>query len=103
MKSGKCPKCDSDEVYVMVSFRDMQGNVVPLNEPIDGEDALFAKVDNYVCTRCRYTESYISEWNDISTIRRTWQRADGQPTRKRKHMSDKYRLMSKPKPKNSEV
>jgi hypothetical protein len=103
MKDGKCPKCNSSEVYVMYSFQDMRGNVVPLNEPLADEEAKFARVDNYVCTRCRYTESYISEWSDINIIRHSWQRADGRPTEKRKRMSEKYRHMPKPKPKDAGV
>jgi len=111
MRSSKCPRCGSEEIYVMYSFRDSQGNVIPLNDPVEGEETYYAKVDNYVCTTCRYTQSYIAEWEDIALIRQTWKRADGKRPRKRKQAPlvqkypeiNNYKLKPKRKRKNDEV
>ena len=77
------------------------GTAIPLTLPADGEQPRFAQVDVYVCTRCHYTESYVTERADVHTIRQTWQRTAPEPEQPR--MSDKYRTMPKPKPKDSEV
>lgn len=75
MKKGKCPKCQSSEVYSGANIRMKKGaygvNTIPLGGILGSHIAL----DNYVCTNCGYLESFISNPKDLETIRRKWERA----------------------------
>jgi hypothetical protein len=75
LKNGVCPKCDSDEVY----FNPDVGPVLAshgMNEiPIKG--TFFpstAVLDNYVCGRCGYVESYILDNGSLLEIVNRWTR-----------------------------
>ena len=57
MKNGKCPKCDSSNVY----FKEYALDVVNL----DGRQTPYV---NYVCTDCGYFETYITDKNALSKI-----------------------------------
>lgn len=57
MKSGKCPKCNSSNVY----FKEYALNSVSL----DGKRV--ASVD-YICTDCGYFETYITDKDALSKV-----------------------------------
>ncbi|MBW6462771.1 MAG: hypothetical protein ACNA7Z_02495 [Dethiobacteria bacterium] len=75
MKNGKCPKCKSSEVFTGANIKMKKGvygsNTIPLGGILGSQIAL----DNYVCTNCGYTESYINNPGDIKKIRNNWDRA----------------------------
>ena len=70
MKQGKCPKCDSEEVYTGIE-------VLPKSGPF-GSNAIpvsivsIAALDNYVCTDCGYLERYIAETVKRVEIAKKW-------------------------------
>ena len=74
LKSGICPKCDSENVY--------SGASIPLKKGPFGSNAIpisltsIAALDNYVCTACGYTESYISEAEKLSEITKKWSKVN---------------------------
>lgn len=57
MKNGKCPKCNSSNVY----FKPYALDKVTL----DGRNVEYV---DYVCTDCGYFETYITDKNMLSKI-----------------------------------
>ena len=66
MKLGICPKCKSSEVYHQQSF-DHRGFL-----PISWFQR--ARLEDYVCTTCGFTESYIIKKSSLEITKRKWQR-----------------------------
>ncbi len=68
MKSGVCPKCGSDEVYVNLSSSTVYSNIVPIS--------FFSSTrhDFYVCANCGYIENYIPDEKALRKIAQKWQR-----------------------------
>ncbi|MGC1393200.1 MAG: hypothetical protein WA828_02880 [Coleofasciculaceae cyanobacterium] len=73
MKNGQCPKCNSHWVY--------SGEEVPLKCGINcincipltgGIQPKYAALDNYVCAKCGYVESYISDPELLLFIAENW-------------------------------
>ena len=62
MKDGVCPKCGSKDVHCGAKI----GRVRISNF------AMPATLDNYVCIRCGYVESYISDTMKLFQIARKW-------------------------------
>jgi C4-type Zn-finger protein len=54
MRSGKCPKCESDEVYLLQSSWTIKNHIT-----ISWKNE--ALLDFYICDECGYTENYISK------------------------------------------
>ena len=73
MKTGKCPKCNSKEIYKRPTFSP------PSNFAI-GNLALgfFSQLrfHIYICTRCGYLEAYITDSEDLKEIKKKWQRVE---------------------------
>ncbi len=70
MKNGRCPKCDSSQVFSGADVFPKSGpftcNAIPISL------TALAPLDNYVCFDCGYIESYISTAEDLETVRRKW-------------------------------
>lgn len=72
MRSGICPKCESDKIY--------SGASLPLKKGPFGSNSIpvsltsIAALDNYVCVACGYVESYLSETEKLTEIARKWPR-----------------------------
>ncbi len=70
LKSGTCPKCESDEVY--------SGATIPLKKGPFGSNSIpisltsIAALDNYVCTRCGYIERYVCDAEKLTEITEKW-------------------------------
>lgn len=77
MKSGICPKCQSNQVH--------SGDRVPHKEGAEDPDSIVidfwsrALLVHYVCTSCGYVESYITNPRKLEKINRTWPYATGAP------------------------
>lgn len=79
MRSGICPKCESNEVYagtkVSSKLRASIGNTIPIRScfffPFS---RIFASLDNYVCGLCGYVERYIADTKDLDKIKEEWPR-----------------------------
>ncbi len=74
MKQGKCPKCNSQDVYSNCNLRYKTGaynsNTIPLT--------FFrtAGLDNYICTACGYTESYVTDAAALERIKDMWEKTE---------------------------
>jgi predicted nucleic-acid-binding Zn-ribbon protein len=74
VKEGKCPKCGSDRVY--------HGSDIPAKCGPFGSNSIpvtmvsIAALDNYVCARCGYVESYVAESSKLREISRKWPRVN---------------------------
>ena len=66
MKSGKCPKCGSTEIY--------RGRGHNQRSAINVSAFKVARVDDFVCTACGLTESYISDRIKLDAIKKSWSR-----------------------------
>ena len=69
MKNGKCPRCDSSEIYHKI------------NGIISGNKKIYVRVSilspetgkvTYVCSSCGYYENYICDKNILSKIKEKW-------------------------------
>lgn len=71
VKSGICPKCKSKSVYC--------GDKIPLKSGPFGSNSIpvsiisIAPLNNYVCTDCGYTESYVAGAGKLKEIAQGWQ------------------------------
>jgi predicted nucleic-acid-binding Zn-ribbon protein len=70
MKNGKCPRCNSTEIYFA---RDL-----PLKGGPFGSNSIpvsltsMAPLDNYVCGQCGLVESYVAQQEKLKEISRKW-------------------------------
>jgi predicted nucleic-acid-binding Zn-ribbon protein len=70
MKSGKCPKCGSSDVYVEVDMPLKGGPFGSNSIPVSFTS--MAPLDNYVCVGCGYVESYVADADQLAAIKRKW-------------------------------
>ncbi len=76
MKLGICGKCGQADVYRSeVSAR--SSDRVTLKEGVVGKDA--SSVTRYVCGGCGYLEYYLSQEQDLRSVRESWEKV---PTRR---------------------
>ena len=83
MKTGVCPKCKSDEIFV---WKASNGSFQYFNYlPIRNWWGMgHLRIDTYVCANCGYIEQYLPDKESARKIADSWERADGRPKRKRK-------------------
>jgi predicted nucleic-acid-binding Zn-ribbon protein len=71
MKRGSCPKCNSSEVrkldVLLRGYRDYL--------QIGGLRS--AALDNYLCTSCGYTESYVRDEDLLADVAKRYERVKG--------------------------
>jgi hypothetical protein len=74
MRSGVCPKCGSEEVYVgpPSSLLAKRYNIIPITI------WFYAVLDYYVCANCGYVESYIIDEGKLRKISQKWPRVSEQ-------------------------
>ena len=74
LKTGICPKCNSDKVF--------SGAEIPLKKGPFGSNSIpigltsIAALDNYVCGECGYVERYISDRTKLAEIARKWDKVE---------------------------
>jgi len=66
MKSGKCPKCGSSEIY--------RGRGHNQRSAINVGMFKYARVEDFVCVACGLTESYITDRAKLDAIKNSWAR-----------------------------
>ena len=81
MKTGTCPKCNSDEVFSGAGIALKKGPFGSNSIPV-GLTSI-AALDNYVCGECGYVESYISDPKKLVEISRKWDKIDLEGAEKR--------------------
>lgn len=84
MKSGKCPKCGSENIFVSSPKKILGhiGNWIFIKSGWTNKGAFLI---HYVCDDCRYTESYVADTESMKHIRENWQLLY---FRKSKHKND---------------
>ncbi len=79
MRNGICPKCGSNDVYTGASVPAKTNsygmNAVPIRGGIYFSPST-AVLDNYVCVRCGYVESYISDRKKLDEIAERWPKVE---------------------------
>ncbi len=66
MKNGKCPKCNSTQVYKKRTWGHRSYIVTSVFR--------FAKLTDYVCTDCGFTEAYIFDQDKLNDIKNKWEK-----------------------------
>ncbi len=80
MKTGRCPKCSSDNIYSGASMPFKTGTFNVNTIPVTGRVLpTYVALDNYVCVTCGYVESYISDPTALERIPRYWPKVELQP------------------------
>jgi predicted nucleic-acid-binding Zn-ribbon protein len=69
MKSGKCPKCGSENIYVSGLSR-TTGSLILLK--MGFFENKVASLIHYVCDDCQYSESYVADDESMKNIREHW-------------------------------
>jgi predicted nucleic-acid-binding Zn-ribbon protein len=70
MKTGKCPKCGSEEIYCAKDLPLKGGPFGSNSIPISLTS--MAALDNYVCTDCGMVERYVADEEKLKEIARRW-------------------------------
>lgn len=89
MKSGKCPKCDSGDIYVSTPLKTIAG--VPLlgsaifMERFSWTTPKSAILIHYACASCNYIESYVFDDESMQNIKEEWKPINPKTKRKRKN------------------
>lgn len=75
MKNGRCPKCESCEIY-----RKREGIRTGIGDRIKVSVSWWwsAMLDDYVCANCGYVESYVPEESDRHEIASKWDKVERQ-------------------------
>jgi len=73
LKQGKCPKCDSEEIFAGVDVLPKSGPFGSNSIPISVVS--IAALDNYVCTQCGYLERYVADAEKLKEISKKWPKA----------------------------
>ena len=69
MKTGKCPKCGSNEIYSGESVKaGHNAGILPISTWSS------ASIIHYVCTDCGYVEGYVREKEKLQKIKEKWSR-----------------------------
>lgn len=66
MKSGKCPKCGSGEIY--------RGRAHNQRSALNISLLKYARLEDYVCVGCGFVESYIIGKAKLDDVKRSWTR-----------------------------
>jgi predicted nucleic-acid-binding Zn-ribbon protein len=69
MKTGKCPKCASKDVY----FK--QFEVAGLAGILGGKAGAVREKVEYVCTNCGYREEYVLDPQALQKVAKEWKRS----------------------------
>jgi len=67
MKSGKCPKCGGEEIFVNTT--ETHGIRVPLG-------LRFVDTEEYVCGTCGYMEFYVQHKSDLERVPQTFRKVN---------------------------
>ncbi len=76
MKTGRCPKCSSNDVRSDANVPWKQSVYSSNTIPIPRWSSV--ALDNYVCGSCGYVESYVGRAEGLRKIREIWPKASEQ-------------------------
>jgi predicted nucleic-acid-binding Zn-ribbon protein len=72
MKDGKCPKCNSTQIYsqegMLLKGGPFGSNSIPVSL------TSMAALDNFVCTECGLVESYVADEDKLREISKKWKK-----------------------------
>ncbi len=66
MKTGKCPKCNSREIYKHSTVSSRSNLAVSMFKQ--------ARLQDCVCASCGYMEVYVMKEEDLKKIKEKWER-----------------------------
>lgn len=73
MKSGKCPKCSQNTVYMSRKGITFHSNSAMYIQNLKSIMTVpFDNYNNYVCASCGYFETYIDDKEKLSEIQKHW-------------------------------
>ena len=73
MKSGKCPKCNSSNVYQQSDGIRPREDWVMLSSHWGKMPVLNpTKIDTYLCVDCGYFENYVPDKDNLSKAAKIW-------------------------------
>jgi predicted nucleic-acid-binding Zn-ribbon protein len=75
MKSGKCPRCGSAEIYHSKDFldpNDPQTNIYYIQIEIGSRETALVRIVYYVCGQCNHMETYVADDSSMQNILREW-------------------------------
>jgi predicted nucleic-acid-binding Zn-ribbon protein len=78
MKNGKCPMCESTEVYMTDSFGTLRARSDRLHfQAMQGSNSAVFNFDVYVCTDCGFTAMYAKSDTSLDFLKKAdlWRRA----------------------------
>ena len=70
MKSGKCPKCGSTEVYTK-----KDGFQVDLSIGLRFGNVKQGRFEDYLCMGCGYSERYLTNLAELTELPKHWTKA----------------------------
>jgi ribosomal protein S27AE len=68
MKDGRCPMCNSNEVYANHKVTFHASNTKVYLEDADGNVDIEAAFVPYICMDCGFTAMYVNDMNDIKDL-----------------------------------
>ena len=75
MKTGHCPKCNSQDVHTGAGIREKEKIALHTGEGIFGP---LWKMSQYVCVSCGYVETYLEDNEGLSYVAQHWPRVEAQ-------------------------
>jgi hypothetical protein len=72
MKSGKCPKCVSSNVYHKMNGIYLPNTLGTFIRTSSGNVA--SPTDDYICGDCGYIERYVADEHKLGEVANVWQR-----------------------------
>ncbi|MEL6308411.1 MAG: hypothetical protein AAFN11_11295 [Chloroflexota bacterium] len=73
-----CPQCGASAIKSGANIQGKEGLRGSNRLPLDLTHSV--AIDNYVCTQCGYTESYITDRRALNRIAKQWQKVMPQST-----------------------
>jgi len=68
MKNGKCPKCNSSNVFKQVQGAMPEQGFYVFTSALTSP----SKCDSYVCVDCGYFENYITDKAKLQQVQKNW-------------------------------
>jgi hypothetical protein len=70
MKSGKCPSCDSANVYHRINGIYVPNTLGTFINTANGN--MGSQTDDHICTDCGYMERYVADEQKLKDIAEVW-------------------------------
>jgi predicted Zn-ribbon and HTH transcriptional regulator len=73
MKRGKCPKCESSQIYSRHAGIQPEGAWLMQDSTWGGMSVnKSVSIDTYLCIRCGFIENYLSDASKVPKVKQYW-------------------------------